>query len=231
MKPKMILKISIDFVMTILLLLLMAKQLTGDFAHEWLGTGMFILWIAHHILNFKWYGHLFKGKYTLIRAVQTVINILLLLSMIGTMVSAIILSREAFAFLPISSGIALARPMHILCSFWSFVLMALHLGLHWNMILGMIRKASGTISQRSIKVVLRTVCAVFAIYGLYAFIKNQFLSYMFLTSTFVFFDFERPLLLFFVEYAAIMGLFVFLAYYGTKGLQYLSRNKKVDEKR
>ena len=61
MKPKMMVKISIDFVMTILLLLLMARQITGESAHEWLGAGMFLLWVVHHILNFKWHGNLFKG--------------------------------------------------------------------------------------------------------------------------------------------------------------------------
>ncbi len=43
----------------------------------------------------------------------------------------------------------------------------------------------------------------------YAFFKNQFLSICFPDIFFVFFDFERPALLFFTEYAAIMGLFVF----------------------
>lgn len=43
MKKKFIWKISIDMVMTVLLLLLMAKQITGESAHEWLGTGMMIL--------------------------------------------------------------------------------------------------------------------------------------------------------------------------------------------
>ena len=54
MKPKFAFKISVDFAMTVLLLLLMARQLTGDSAHEWLGAGMFLLWIAHHALNFRW---------------------------------------------------------------------------------------------------------------------------------------------------------------------------------
>ena len=42
MKPKLIIKISIDFVMPLLLLFVMARQLTGDTAHEWLGAGMVI---------------------------------------------------------------------------------------------------------------------------------------------------------------------------------------------
>lgn len=227
MKPKMMIKISVDFVMTILLLLLMARQIIGESAHEWLGAGMFILWFVHHILNFKWHGNLFKGKYTPFRMVQVIVNLLLFLSMLGTMVSAVILSREVFAFLPISGGIALARPMHIFCSFWGFVLMALHLGLHWNMILGMVRKISGPIQSKPLKIGLCFAGTIVAVYGLYSFIKNQFLSYMFLTTTFVFFDFERPLPLFFTEYLAIMGLFVFLAHYGGKGLQKLSSKRNV----
>ena len=226
MKSKQIAKISIDFAMTILLLFLMARQLTGDSAHEWLGIGMFILWILHHILNVRWHGHLLKGKYTPLRAVHTAVNLLLFLSMAGNMISAVILSREVFAFLPISGGIALARPMHILCAFWGFVLMSLHLGLHWGMILGVFRKASGPIRLRRVRTGLRLGGAAAAIYGLYAFIKNQFLSYMFLTSAFVFFDFERPLLLFFTEYIAVMGLFIFLAYYGTKVLQKLTGKRR-----
>ena len=206
----MIGKIAADLAMTVLLLLLMAKQLTGDVAHEWLGAGMFVLWIAHHALNLGGIAACFGEKYMPVRVVQTVVNLLLLAAMLGTMVSAVILSREVFAFLPISGGIALARPMHIFCSFWSFVLMALHLGLHWNMVLGMVRRAAGPVSSPALRGTLCIGGAAVAVYGLYALVKNQMVSYLLLQSSFVFFDFERPLPLFFTEYLAIMGLFVFL---------------------
>lgn len=232
MKKKFICKIVIDMIMTVLLLFLMARQLTGDSAHEWLGAGMLILWIAHHILNRSWYSHLFRGKYAPARILQTVTNFAALLSMLGLMVSGIILSREVFAFLPIPGGIALARPLHVLSAFWGYVLMALHLGLHWKMILSMVRKSTGSISSKPQLVLLRIAAALIAGYGLYAFLKNQFLSYMFLTSSFVFFDFERPVLLFFAEYIAIMGLFIFLAHYASKGIQRLAgRRKKLVEKK
>ena len=51
MQPKTIGKRSVDLAMTLLLLLLMARQITGETAHEWLGAGMFALWVAHHALN------------------------------------------------------------------------------------------------------------------------------------------------------------------------------------
>lgn len=228
MKKKFIGKIIVDMIMTVLLLFLMGRQLTGDFIHEWLGTGIFILWIIHHILNWNWYRHFFKGKYTPMRMVQTVVNFAVLLSMLGMMVSGIILSREVFAFLPISGGIALARTLHMFGAFWGFVLMSLHLGLHWNMILAMIRKMTGITDSKLRQFLVRFLSVFIAGYGLYAFLKNQFPAYMFLTSSFVFFDFERTVPLFFAEYIAIMGLFTFLSYYISKGVKNLvGRRKKL----
>lgn len=217
MKPKMIGKIAVDIAMTVLLLLLMAKQLTGDVAHEWLGAGMFVLWIAHHALNFGWHRSLFRGKYMPVRVVQTVVNLLLLAAMLGTMVSAVILSREVFAFLPISGGIALARPMHIFCSFWSFVLMALHLGLHWNMVLGMFQKMVRIKKSSKIRSI-STFIAGFAIagYGVWVFISRDFPTYLFLKSEFVFLDYSEPKILFYIDYIALMGLCIFIAHYGLK---------------
>lgn len=235
MKKKI--KMPVDVFMTILLFFLMARQLTGDAAHEWLGAGMFLLWIAHHILNRHWFSHLLQGRYTPVRTAQTVINLALLLAMLGQMVSGIILSRNVFAFLPISGGVAMARSLHVFCGFWCFVLMSLHLGLHWNMILGRMRK-SGEVSDagrsreqnaaqsRRKAGVLRIGAAAVALYGLYAFVKNQFILYMLRLSSFAFFDFERPVVLYVTEYLAIMGLFIWIAHYGVKGLQKLSGRRK-----
>ena len=56
----MIIKRIVDAAMTVLLLLLMACQVTGEALHEWIGVGMTALVILHQILNRKWYGALFK---------------------------------------------------------------------------------------------------------------------------------------------------------------------------
>lgn len=225
MKKKLKCKIVIDMVMTALLLFLMARQITGDLAHEWLGAAMFVLWIAHHILNRNWYSHLFKGRYTPVRVLQSILNAAVLLSMLGLMVSGVILSREVFAFLPISGGVAFARSLHVVSAFWGFVLMALHLGLHWNMVIGMVRKLVRTVSSKSVHFLLRIAAVLIAGYGVYAFGKNQIPSYLFLTAQFVFYDYEKPVWLFFAEYMAIMGLFVFLAHYISKGLQRLIKRR------
>lgn len=231
MKKKFICKIVIDMAMTVLLLFLMARQITGDLDHEWLGAGMFVLWIAHHILNRGWYGHLFKGKYGPVWILRLIINIALFFSMLGLMVSGVILSRTVFTFLPISGGVAFARSLHVVSAFWGFVLMAFHLGLHWNMILGMLQNAVGAAAPKPLRFLLRIGAVFIAGYGAYAFIKNQIFSYLFLTTLFVFFDFEKPVWLFFAEYMAIIGLFVFLAHYTSKGVQGLKgRREKLAKK-
>ena len=73
---KLKIKMGIDLLMTALLLCLMAYQVTGQKLHEWFGTGMLVLFLLHNILNVQWYGSLFKGKYTLLRTMQMLINII-----------------------------------------------------------------------------------------------------------------------------------------------------------
>ena len=82
MKPKQILKISVDIAMTALFLALMAYHITGNSLHEWLGVTLFLLFIIHHILNLKWYRGLFKGKYTASRVLMATVNFLLFAAII-----------------------------------------------------------------------------------------------------------------------------------------------------
>lgn len=91
-------KLAVDAAMSVALLLLMAYGLVGEAAHEWIGMGMFALFVAHHILNRKWLLAVGKGKYTPIRMVQTALVGIIFLSMFGSMISGAVLSRYVFAF-------------------------------------------------------------------------------------------------------------------------------------
>lgn len=56
------------------------------------------------------------------------------------MISGVVLSRYVFAFFPKHGGYEFAQQVHILCAYWGFVCMSLHLGFHWSMMLAMARK-------------------------------------------------------------------------------------------
>ena len=93
MRPKEIQKILVDVAMTAVLLCLMAYLLLGEALHEWLGVAMFGLWVFHHGLNWNWHKNLAKGRYTPLRLAQTGVDLLILLSMVGLMVSGVMMSR------------------------------------------------------------------------------------------------------------------------------------------
>ena len=220
MKPKATIKIIIDVLMTLMLLFLMGYPLWQEAAHEWAGTLMMILFIVHHFLNRHWYVNLFKGRFTPMRIFQIVVNVLLLIAMLLQMYSGITMSRHVFAFLPIHGGMALARRLHILGAYWGFILMSIHLGLHWNMFLSMAkRKVGKTNASQFVRTSLLILSILIAAYGVFVFLDRDFITYMFLRSEFVFLDYEESLWSFYLDYISLMGLWIFISHYLWKWLK------------
>lgn len=223
MKPKQAMKLCVDAAMTLGLLFQMGYHLWGDTAHEWAGAGMFVLFILHHILNWRWWAGIYKGRYTAVRTLQVVIDLLILAAMLGLMVSGVILSSKVFAFLHIRGHMAFARRLHMLASSWGFLLMSAHLGLHWGILLGIAQSTGRTrLSGKSSSPWPTTLGALVAVYGVVAMVKRDLATYLFLRSEFVFLDFSESKILFYLDYLAIMGTFIFLFYFATK----LLRNAK-----
>lgn len=226
MKPKAILKIAIDVLMTLNLLFLMGYQFWGEIAHEWAGAGMFLLFVIHHILNGNWYKVLFRGKCSPFRIFQLIVDLLAFLAMVGLIISAVMLSNHVFAFLNIQGGMSFARLTHMAASHWGFILMALHLGLHWGMFIGIAKKTMKLKNpSRMRKVILPILGSGIAVYGLTVFLRRNLLTYMLLQTQFVFLDFGESIPLFYLDYLAMMGTFIFLAYYISKLLRKLPGNK------
>lgn len=201
-------QIVIDIMMTVILPLLMAYQLIGEAVHEWVGICMFLLFLCHHLLNLYWHKNLLKGRYNSIRLIGTVIDILLFVIMVSLAISGVMMSKHIFTFLHIDSGSGSARVMHLLASYWGFVLMSIHIGLHWNMVSGAIKQTENSAGKCNI--FLKVVVAAICFYGIYAFIKHQFSDYLLLKSEFVFFDFEESIILLFIDYISIIVLFAFV---------------------
>jgi hypothetical protein len=209
---KTAIKVTVDFLMLILLLALMARHFSGEKAHEWLGIIMLALILAHNVLNRNWYKSIMKGKYPAYRVFHIMVNILSLCLFIALGLSGMVMSGYVFAFLDINRGISLARKIHMAAAYWAFVLIAFHIGLHWNRPLKLIRKGIGKITRND-ALVLRLLAAAVFISGSCAFVKHDIFSYLFLLTEFAWFDYEQNPFTFFAEYAAMMGMFVIFAYY------------------
>ena len=227
MKASVKFKICVDIMMTAALYACMAYMLIGEEAHEWIGSGLALLFVLHNALNRKWYAALLTGRYTPLRAFQTAVNLLCLASMAAAAVSGAAMSRYIYDIPFLSGGASLARTVHMLAAYWGYCFISLHLGLHWSMILGMMKNAAAPQNApRWITPLLRTAGAAAALLGAHALMRHSLLDYMFLRNQFVFFDTERPLYLFFLDYAAIMALWAWLAHYARLALIKMSARKK-----
>lgn len=224
---KCVVKHFLDVALTVLLILLMSYQVTGEKTHEWLGVLMPGLVIVHNALNFKWYSSIAKGRYNAVRALITAVDLLLIISMLTTAVSGILMNSFILP-LHISGTMAAARLLHLSCSHWSFVLMGLHIGLHWTLVLAMFRKIKLRDSAKKRAVIAARVAALaVAGYGAYCFVKADMPSYMTFKTHFAFLDYERPAPLVFADNLAMLGTWAAMSYYLGK---LLKCKKKVKDK-
>ena len=156
-------KILIDIGMTICLLLLMPYSLLSETAHEWIGMAMLVLFISHHILNHKWVTSVRKGKYNAFRVIQTVLVIIMLILIMGSMISGILLSNHIFKWIKISGTYMTAR---------------------------------------------------------------QIGDYLIMRMHFVFYDYEKGIFPFLLDYLAVMILIAFIGYYGGLFLKKTGKKKR-----
>ena len=204
--------------MTIMLVFLMAFQVTGDKYHEWIGAGMLVLFLTHNILNYKWYKNIFKGKYSAIRVFNLLVNICTLVSILMTGYSGIVMSRYVFAFLPVKSGLIVARKMHLAGSYWAFVFMGIHLGIHWSMVTSRLKYQSKLMSE-----FIRFIGFVIAIAGAYFFVNSEIIKNMLLQNEFAFLDYETPGIFIILENLAMMSTCILVGHYISKLIRKLSK--------
>lgn len=216
-------KKAVDIVLTVLLLCLMSYQVTGESLHEWFGIGMTVVLIVHHILNVKWYGALFKGKYSAYRIISTVTNTLLLALIALTAFCGMSMSNHAVPFLYGMADMVFARTAHLALSYWSFILMGLHIGLHLPVIAAKVKP------NKTVKIICTAAFTALAGLGLWLFIKNGIPGYLTFRTHFAFFDQEKAPVIVFVENAVIEFAFAYLGASAVRLIRVISRRKKWKE--
>ena len=192
----------VDVLLGIGLLLLMSYQVTGEAGHEWTGISMTVLMILHQVLNRKWYAALFRGKYTPLRLVQTLINAALVLCFVLTALCGINMSVHAVPFLSEFMRASLGRRLHLTLSHWCFVLMGLHLGLHIPAMLKNLR-------SRAIRRAGFGLSILAAGTGLWLFLQNNYPDYLFYRVPFAFIDYDKAAPLVLLEALLIAFFWVF----------------------
>ncbi|MGE7759678.1 DUF4405 domain-containing protein [Peribacillus sp. NPDC097895] len=144
---------------------LKAYQITGNTIHELIGVILFLLFIAHNILNRRWYKTIFKGKHNVQRILSITVNLLFLVSMAVVMISSVPISRDIFAFISINNDMTLLQ-IHVMASYWGFIFMAVHIGMSWGTIINAVRKMTGiTSTSRICTIAFRIIAVLIVVYG------------------------------------------------------------------
>jgi len=171
--------------MIVLLLLLMAYQVTGGAAHEWMGLAMAVLVIIHQILNLQWYRSLLKGKYPAARVAMNLTDIFLIIAFILTVYCGMSMSGYAVPFLHGMAKISFVRRTHLSVSYWLFVLMGIHLGLHMRVMF--IKSQYSGKKQTAVSICFAVIAAI----GFWVFLKNNIPGYLFFRMAFGILDYEK----------------------------------------
>lgn len=214
------LKIIVDVLMTIIFIMLMCNQLTGVFAHEILGISVIVLFIIHQILNRNFYKSLFKGKYSKLRIAFLIIDILLLIMMIIMIFSSLMVSEHLFRGLHFGSNY-LGRVLHIISAYSIYMLIGLHLGLHYNTLIKL---------KKENKIILNVFLILFAlVFGINGFIKKEFIQKITLQSFFPLYSEDNAIMII-IDYVGILIMFVVIGY-GILNLLSLRKKKVVEDRK
>ncbi len=174
---KIYFKIGFDILMTVGLILAMVYSLTGGYWHEIIGLILLGAFILHNIFNVKRIGavtkKVFKSESSGMNAAKYIVNMHLLIAFILVGGSGILISDNLFSFT--TNNRPLWVFIHNATAWISLILISIHIGLHWDMIMGAFRKMFGLNKDcKPRKIVLRILALCLAILGIKANVSKTF---------------------------------------------------------
>lgn len=220
------LRLWLDGLAAVLLVFGLSYWWLGNVAHEIAGTAMFLLLIAHNVFNRRWYGNLPRTR----REPRSIFNIAitagLLLVMLALLATSILISNALAPFLPPWGGFTV-RQIHTLAAYWVLVILAVHLGMRWPMLMGVARAAFGIRRNSRLRSwVLRALTGVVAAYGVWSCLVLGLGMKLTMQMSLDWWNFEESVAGFFIHIGAIAGLIISATYYGMKLLELARQSRR-----
>jgi Domain of unknown function (DUF4405) len=196
----------------------------GNTAHEVAGTVMFLLLIVHNVFNRRFYGTVTTTRWEVWRLFNVAVTLALLVAMIVLLVTSVLISNTLSSFMSSFGGFTV-RQIHTLAAYWALVIVAVHLGLRWPIIMGVARNLSGISRPSATRAwALRLIAVTIAIHGIWSSFELGLGTKLAMQMTLDWWNFEEAVASFFLHCAAIVGLYMFMTYYTVKCLQ---RRKRI----
>ena len=213
MNPVFLSRLAFDGIAATLLLVGLAYWWLGNAVHELVGTAMFLLLILHNVFNRRWWSTIAKTRREPRGLFNAGLTFVLLTAMLALLVTSVLISNALAGVMPAYGGFT-ARQIHILAAYWALVIVAIHLGLRWPMIMGVARMLSGISNPSAARTVaLRLITAVIAIHGVWSWSELGLGTKLAMKMTLDWWNFEESVVGFFVHCVAVAGLAMALTYY------------------
>jgi hypothetical protein len=225
MKPIFLFRLVLDLLAVSLLLAALAYYAFDNATHEVAGTAMFLLLIVHNIFNRRWYGAITKGRREARSLTTKAINLSLLIAILILLATSLVISQTVFSFLSLTSTFTI-RQIHTLVAYTALLIVGLHIGLKWTMLMGLARSRFGIgTGSRARTYFLRAIAIAVAAGGAYALFDQNVGAKLLMRQSFGFGNLEQPISTFVLQHIAIVGLFASLTHYGLA----VSRRREVRE--
>jgi hypothetical protein len=201
------------------LLIALAYYWLSNAVHEIIGTGFFLLLVAHNILNRRWWRRVTKGLNEAPNVVGTAMNLSLLITMLTLLVTSVMISQTVFSFLPIRSDFT-SRQIHAASAYWAMVIVAMHLGWQWRTVSAIVSARLGITTTSTLRTtVLRLLAVGLAAFGILSWQRLDIGSKLTMQMSLDVWDFSTSTPAFFAYHLAVIGLFALLSYYARYALR------------
>jgi hypothetical protein len=219
-----LLRLTFDLIAAGLLLFCLSYWWLGNIAHELAGTTMFLLVVVHNVFNRRWYGTIPKARRKARGLFNIAVTFLLLVAMLVLLATSVFISNALSGIMSPYGGFTV-RQIHTLAAYWALVIVAVHIGLRWPMIIDLARKLSSISRPSPFRTwALRLIAVSIAIHGIWSSFELGLGTKLTMKVTLDWWNFEESVAGFFVHCVTIAGLYIFITYYTVKWLQ---RRKRV----
>lgn len=207
-------RLILDFLAVALIIICLAYWWLDNLSHEVFGTALFVLVIAHNVFNRRWYGAVVKRRMDVTRVVNIVTIAGLAVGMSVMLATSLLISRDLFPFTALQGGFAV-REIHMFGGYWVLLIIAIHLGTRWHVVINSARGLAGWSEQsRTRTTAARLAALVIALWGVKSSVDMAFGQKLMLIYSLDMWDFNESTIGFFVNYGAIVGLYAAATHYG-----------------
>lgn len=174
---------------------------------------MLVLLVVHNVFNRRWYMRMVRSPLDARSVINRAVVLCLATVMLTLLVTSVMVSNTLFATLALDNSFR-AKQLHALAAYWGLIIVAVHVGMRWTILMGIARGVVGIKYASSARTWgLRLAAMALAIQGIRSSFALNIGSKLFLQPLPDWWDFGESSAGFFLHCFAVAGFYASVSYY------------------